>query len=352
MACGPFIKKISETQELKGEQREDMAEIFGTFGPSCASREVLEEMFRAGMTGIRLNLSHCDLADSADMIRAYHASANAAGVRARLVIDAQGPELRVGTLARPIRLEDGAAVFLGDGGIPVPAPVLEALEPGGQILLDDGKLALQITAAGKAGAEARVIRGGILTGRKSIKLPGKHLRLPVLTERDLQNIRRASEFGVTGLLQPFVQRGEELRELRARLAENGAGSLKIFAKIETLDGAAHLSEILPQADVIVIARGDLGNDMPLWHLPAVQKEISAACRKAEKPFVVVTQMLASMERSPVPTRAEVNDIFNAVADGAWGVMVTGETAVGRYPVETIRYLSATAKDACRWLAQA
>lgn len=101
MACGPFIKKISETQELKGEQREDMAEIFGTFGPSCASREVLEEMFRAGMTGIRLNLSHCDLADSADMIRAYHASANAAGVRARLVIDAQGPELRVGTLARP-----------------------------------------------------------------------------------------------------------------------------------------------------------------------------------------------------------------------------------------------------------
>ena len=328
-----------------------MAEIFGTFGPSCASREVLEEMFRAGMTGIRLNLSHCDLADSADMIRAYHASANAAGVRAGLVIDAQGPELRVGTLARPIRLEDGAAVFLGDGGIPVPDPVLEALEPGGQVLLDDGKLALQITAAGKAGAEARVIRGGILTGRKSIKLPGKHLRLPVLTDRDLQNIRRASEFGVTGLLQPFVQRGEELRELRARLAENGAGSLKIFAKIETLDGAAHLSEILPQADVIVIARGDLGNDMPLWQLPAVQKEISAACRKAEKPFVVVTQMLASMERSPVPTRAEVNDIFNAVADGAWGVMVTGETAVGRYPVETIRYLSATAKDACRWLAQ-
>ena len=329
-----------------------MTQIYGTFGPACGSRETLEAMFRAGMTGMRLNLSHCDLADSAGMLEAFREAEAAAGVEApQLVIDTQGPELRLGDLDAPMTLENGAAVRLGKGGIPVPAVVLAALERGCQVLLDDGKLALEVTAVFSGGAEARVLRGGILTGRKSIKLPGKDLRLPVLTERDIQNIRQAEHFGVTGLLQPFVHSGEELCRLRRILAENGAGHLKLFAKIETLEGAAHLDDILPQADVIVIARGDLGNDMPLWHLPAVQKHIAAACRAAGKPFLVVTQMLASMERSPVPTRAEVSDIFNAVADGAWGVMVTGETAVGRYPTEAIRYLTETAREACCYLAE-
>ena len=329
-----------------------MTHIYGTFGPACGSQETLEAMFRAGMTGMRLNLSHCDLQDSADMLRAFHAAAAAAGVNApQLVIDTQGPELRIGALESPMSLQNSAVVFFGKEGIPFPKPVLEALEPGCEVLLDDGKLALQVTAVENGRAEAKVLRGGTLTGRKSIKLPGKDLRLPVLTERDIQNIRQAEHFGVTGLLQPFVHSGEELCRLRRILAENGAGHLKLFAKIETLEGAAHLDDILPQADVIVIARGDLGNDMPLWHLPAVQKHIAAACRAAGKPFLVVTQMLASMERSPVPTRAEVSDIFNAVADGAWGVMVTGETAVGRYPTEAIRYLTETAREARRYLAE-
>ena len=327
-----------------------MTHIYGTFGPACGSQETLEAMFRAGMTGMRLNLSHCDLQDSADMLRAFHAAAAAAGVNApQLVIDTQGPELRIGALESPMSLQNSAVVFFGKEGIPFPKPVLEALEPGCEVLLDDGKLALQVTAVENGRAEAKVLRGGTLTGRKSIKLTGKNLRLPVLTERDIRNIRRATEFGVTGLLQPFVHSGEELCRLRQILQENGAGSLKLFAKIETLEGAANLPDILPQADVVVIARGDLGNDMPLWHLPAVQKDISAACRAAGKPFIVVTQMLSSMEHSPVPTRAEVSDIFNAVADGAWGVMVTGETAVGEYPAETIRYLSRTAEEARHWL---
>ena len=327
-----------------------MTHIYGTFGPACGSEKTLEAMFRAGMTGMRLNLSHCDLADSADMLRAFRSAASAAGVDApQLVIDTQGPELRIGALESPMHLQNGASVLLGEGGIPFPEVVLEALEPGCEVLLDDGKLALWVTAAGSGRAEAEVLRGGTLTGRKSIKLPGKILRLPVLTERDVQNIRHAAEFGVTGLLQPFVHSGEELSRLRHILEENGAGSLKLFAKIETLEGAANLPDILPQADVVVIARGDLGNDMPLWRLPAVQKDIAAACRAAGKPFIVVTQMLASMEHSPVPTRAEVSDIFNAVADGAWGVMVTGETAVGKYPAEAIQYLAETTREARRWL---
>ena len=326
-----------------------MTQIYGTFGPACAVQTTMESMFRAGMTGMRLNLSHVDLSGSAEMIAAFHNAAKAAGVDAQLVIDTQGPELRIGALERAMMLENDGIAILGEGGIPVPAVVLAALEVGCPVLLDDGKISLEVTTVLENRAEAKVLRGGKLTGRKSIKLPGKDVRLPVLTERDIKNIRQAAEFGVTGLLQPFVHSGEELVELRKILAENGAGHLQIFAKIETLDGFAKLDDIIPQADVIVIARGDLGNDMPLWQLPAVQKAISAACRKADKPFIVVTQMLASMEHSAVPTRAEVSDIFNAVADGAWGVMVTGETAVGEYPVETIRYLTNTAAEACSWL---
>ena len=324
-----------------------MAQIYGTFGPACASLAAMEAMFAAGMTGMRLNLSHCDLQDCAAQISAFHAAAAASGIQPQLVIDTQGPELRIGALDEPISLESGSMVNFGENGIPIPPVVYAALESGGEVLLDDGKILLRVLDAEKGSAV--VLRGGLLTGRKSIKLPGKRVRLPVLTDRDIQNIRQATDYGVTGLLQPFVHSGEELQELRRILAKNGAGNLQIFAKIETMNGVENLTDILPHADVIVIARGDLGTDMPLWKLPAVQKDISLACKAEGKPFVVVTQMLASMEKAPIPTRAEVSDIFNAITDGAWGVMLTGETAVGKYPEEAIRYLANTAKDAERWL---
>ena len=322
-----------------------MTQIYGTFGPACKEQHILKEMFRAGMTGMRLNLSHVDLSDSAKQIGAFHAAAE--GIcEPQLVIDTQGPELRIGDLSTPLMLENNSTVDLGATGIPVPQVVLSALDDGCEVLLDDGRIALHVTDAKRGRAE--VIRGGLLSSRKSVKLPGKTIRLPVLTERDLRNIRQAAEYGVTGLLQPFVRNGEDLKDLRQLLEENGAGFLQIFAKIESMEGVEQLEEILPYADVIVIARGDLGNDMPLWRLPAVQKQISTACRAAGKPFIVVTQMLASMENAPIPTRAEVNDIFNAVIDGAWGVMLTGETAVGKYPVEAIRYLTKTAESAQDW----
>lgn len=322
-----------------------MTQIYGTFGPSCKSLSVLKDMFLAGMTGMRLNLSHCNLDDVEEQISAFHAAAAETDRQAQLVIDTQGPELRLGGLTAPLELKNGSTIAFKEM-IPVPEVVLNVLETGDEVLLDDGKIALEITDA--ASYQAKVVRGGCLHSHKSVKITGKQIPLPVLTNRDLYNIRYAKKYGVTGLLQPFVHNGAELRELRASLEENGAGELKIFAKIETMDGAEHLEDILPYADVIVIARGDLGNDMPLWQLPAVQKEISAACREAGKPFIVVTQMLASMEHAAVPTRAEVSDIFNAVADGAWGVMLTGETAVGEYPVEAIRYLTNTAAEAECW----
>ena len=327
-----------------------MTQIYGTFGPACAAQETLEAMLRSGLTGMRLNLSHCDLADSREMLDAFCAAANATGTHPQLLIDMQGPELRIGAIA-PMELADGAELILGEGGIEVPAVLFPEMKAADELLLDDGKLALEVLTVAADRALTRVVRGGKLASSKSIKLTGKDIRLPVSTERDIRNIRRAADFGVTTLMQPFVHSGEDLVELRRILEENDAGFLKIHAKIETVEGAHNLDSILPHADAIVIARGDLGNDMPLWQLPGVQKDISAACRKAGKPFVVVNQMLASMERNPIPTRTEVSDIFNAVADGAYGVMLTNETAVGAHPVESVSYMARTVADAERWLRE-
>ena len=327
-----------------------MTQIYGTLGPACASQEMLEAMLRNGLTGMRLNLSHCDLADSRELLEAFLAAAKATGTHPQLLIDMQGPELRIGAIAS-MELVDGAELMLGEGGIEVPAVLFPEMKAGDELLLDDGKLALEVLTVAADRALTRVVRGGKLTSSKSIKLTGKDIRLPVSTERDIRNIRQAADFGVTTLMQPFVHSGEDLVELRRILEENGAGFLKIHAKIETVEGAHNLDSILPHADAIVIARGDLGNDMPLWQLPGVQKDISAACRKAGKPFVVVNQMLASMERNPIPTRTEVSDIFNAVADGAYGVMLTNETAVGAHPVEAVSYMARTAADAERWLRE-
>ena len=327
-----------------------MTQIYGTLGPACASQETLEAMLRAGLTGMRLNLSHCNLSDSAAQLDAFWAAARATGTNPQLLIDMQGPELRIGAVAS-MELADGAELALGEGGIEVPAVLFPEMKSGDELLLDDGKLALEVLTVAADRALTRVVRGGKLTSHKSIKLTGRDIRLPVSTERDIQNIRQAANYGVTALMQPFVHSGEDLLELRRTLAENGAGHLAIHAKIETVEGAHNLDSILPQADAIVIARGDLGNDMPLWQLPGVQKDISAACRAAGKPFVVVNQMLASMERNPIPTRTEVSDIFNAVADGAYGVMLTNETAVGAHPVEAVAYMARTAADAERWLRE-
>lgn len=214
-----------------------------------------------------------------------------------------------------------------------------------KILLDDGKFMVEVMEVWGDRIVARVLRGGLLKGRKSVKILDRDVKMPVLTEHDVENIRLAAEYGVTALMQPFVLSGEDLAQVRAILAENGAEKVQIYAKIENRRGFEALESILPEADMIIIARGDLGNDMPLWELPAVQKRIEEACHAHRKPYVVVTQMLASMEEHPVPTRAEVSDIFHAVYHGAAGVMITGETAVGKFPVEAVRYLANTAKAA-------
>ena len=305
-------------------------EFYGTLGDACWERETLEALFRAGMTGARLNLSHTTLEACAPLLEErFWPAARQAGVEAKLIVDLQGPELRVGTLKEPVSLAEGAEVLLGAGGIPVPAAALAAARTGDEISLDDSALLLTVVEERPDALLCQVERGGLLKSRKSMAILGVQPDTPALTEEDRRNLDWAARCGVTDVLQPFVRGAEDLAVLRGALAERG---LK-------------LDEIIDASDVICIARGDLGNSMPLWELPAAQKGIAARCRTAGRSFFVVTQLLWSMEQRAVPTRAEVCDIYNAVLDGSDALMLTGETAAGRYPVQAMEYLVKTARSA-------
>ena len=343
-----------------------MIDIFGTLGPSCKDEKVLTEMFRAGMTGMRLNLSHVMLRDNKDLLNTVKKAATTAQVEPKLLIDLQGPELRIGDLVTPIQLnEDDILSIISnknvlsietasemmkleeltcENQITVDHRVFENIEEGDSILLDDGKIHAIVSNKNEQCAELSIKRGGTLSGRKSILIEGKAVQLPTLTKDDVTNIEEAVKLGITGVMQPFVRNKADLRTLRDTLDAAGGKDIKIYAKIENLDGVRMLSELIDECDEIVIARGDLGNAVPLWELPAIQKHIAKECKVRGRRFMVVTQMLASMEHSPIPTRAEVSDIYNAVQDGAASVMVTGETAIGDYPVDAIRYLSKTAYE--------
>lgn len=320
-------------------------QIYATFGPACKDQNILKEMIAAGVTGMRLNLSHTTLSASDFYIRTYREEAKRQGITPKLLIDMQGPELRVGNLQTAISLKKGEDFVLGQGGVDIPKEMIPVAEMGDTILLDDGKIELEVVRAKEDVLVTRVITGGVLKAHKSIKIQGKNVKMPILTGHDIDNIKNAKEYGVTALMQPFVLCGEDVAYVRETLKQYDAQEIRIFAKIENRIGVKHLEDIIKQADVIVIARGDLGNDMPLWELPRVQKQIEQTCKKHNKPYIVVTQMLASMEQCNVPTRAEVSDIFHAVFYGAYGVMVTGETAVGKYPVEAVHYLANTAREA-------
>ena len=342
-----------------------MIDVFGTLGPSCRDEQVLSSMFAEGMTGIRINLSHVMLKDCLEDLDKVKRAAAKSGIVPKILIDMQGPELRIGKQDAPISLKEGDVLILRQEdkatdssskqesvpehssakAVTFDKRILESLEVNDEILLDDGKIAATITHAGNSAARARITRGGSLSGRKSIAITGKSVDLPALTDSDIENIKLACKSGIYGVMQPFVRSADDLKMLRSVLDDNGGKDIKIYAKIENTKGVDNLESFFDAADEIIIARGDLGNAVPLWTLPGVQKNIAARCNKAHKPFMVVTQMLSSMEHSKVPTRAEVSDIYNAVLDGAASVMVTGETAVGEYPADVIRFMRKTVEAA-------
>lgn len=313
---------------------------YATLGPSCCDTAALSALLRRGVTGFRLNLSHTPLAARTDWIDALHGAERKTGLRAQLMIDLRGPEVRIGSLPAPLPLAEGAAVTLG-ADIPVDGDVLDALRPGMSVLLDDGAMALTVVDGGVC----RVTRGGILTGHKSLTLEGVDLRRPALCEADLADLSQAAALGVNAVMQPFVRSAGDLRVVRQTMAENGLADAELFAKVENQPGLDALPDWLALCDVVTIARGDLGSSLPLERLPAAQKHIAALCRSRGKPFLVVTQLLHSMIDHPSPTRAEVLDIYNAVLDGADCLMLTGETAQGRYPLESADWLIRVAQEA-------
>lgn len=313
---------------------------YATLGPSCCDTAALSALLRRGVTGFRLNLSHTPLAARTDWIDALHEAERKTGLRAQLMIDLRGPEVRIGSLPAPLPLAEGAAVTLG-ADIPVDGDVLGALRPGMTVLLDDGAMALTVVDGGVC----RVTRGGTLTGHKSLTLEGVDLRRPALCEADLADLSQAAALGVNAVMQPFVRSADDLRVVRQTMAENGLADAELFAKVENQPGLDALPDWLALCDVVTIARGDLGSSLPLERLPAAQKHIAALCRSRGKPFLVVTQLLHSMIDHPSPTRAEVLDIYNAVLDGADCLMLTGETAQGRYPLESADWLIRVAQEA-------
>ena len=347
--------------------------LYGTLGPACCHKDTLKQMLLAGMTGIRLNLSHKKLSECRDWLTAYQEAAEDLHMVPELLADLQGPELRIGNLSRPVDLKADMEVILTPDGmetdpgqdgrkesipaaddpcvtIPCPSILFPHFHEGMRLKLNDGKILLEISHVSEKAdsAAGKVIIPGELSSRKSIAAEQLSLPLPILTDQDRETLTQLKHCRVTGVMLPFVRSSHDLITLKKELHEAGMEYIRIFAKLETREGLDHLPDLLPYCDEIIIARGDLGNAIPLPKLPGIQKRVSAACLRARRPFMVVTQMLASMEHSPVPTRAEVTDIFQAVLDGASSLMLTGETAIGDYPVEAMKMLRETAEEALRF----
>ena len=316
-----------------------MIKTYATLGPQCCEAETLSAMLRLGLTGFRLNLSHRTLADCKKWTDALRAAGEAAGVRPELIIDLRGSELRLGDLTRPIILHSGDTVRFGKMGLPLlDDDILTALRPGQQLLIDDGAIELTVESHDGATAVCRCLRGGLLEGRKSIALPGVEIPRPAVSQADRADLAAARAHGVTAVMQPFVRSRSDLMQVRQTLRESGLDDLHVFAKVEDAEGVNTVGDWMDLCDVVTVARGDLGSNLCLYDLPRAQKKIAAQCRAAGKDFLVVTHLLQSMVHAPVPTRAEVTDIYNACLDGAAALMLTGETAQGEHGVEAVRIL--------------
>ena len=320
------------------------AKIVATLGPASSDKDMIRKLFIAGADVFRMNFSHGTREDHAARFAAVREVERETGRPIGILADLQGPKLRVGRFADgPVQLAVGQPFrfdldpALGDAKrVNLPHPeIFAALVPGAELLLDDGKLRVRVERCDAESAETTVLVGGRLSERKGVNVPGVVLPISALTEKDRADLEIALELGADWVALSFVQRPEDLVEARALIK----GRASLLAKLEKPSAIDRLKEVVGECDAIMVARGDLGVELPAEQVPAIQKRIVKLCRRLGKPVIVATQMLESMIESPVPTRAEASDVATAIYDGADAVMLSAESAAGKFPLEAVTMMN-------------
>jgi pyruvate kinase len=324
------------------------AKIVATLGPACNQEPVFRELVRAGLDVARLNFSHGARAEKLKLIEMVRKVAREEGKAICILGDLQGPKIRTGRLKNriPVQLKAGQKLTITPRDIAGTSTLIgttfptlaENLEPGARILLSDGLIELHVTALHGQDVECEVINGGMLGEHKGINLPGIPVRVPSLTTKDEEDLAFAIENGVDAIAVSFVRTAEDIRHVKQQVAALGAETW-IIAKLEKPQAIQHLDSILEAADGVMVARGDLGVEMPPEKVPAIQKHVIRRAAEYRKPVITATQMLESMIENPRPTRAEASDVANAIYDGTDAVMLSAETAAGNYPIEAVKMMA-------------
>ena len=330
-------------------RRQRRTKIVATLGPASGEPSVIGKLFAAGADVFRINMSHTSHERMRDLVAAIRAIEAEHRRPIGILVDLQGPKLRLGAFKNDAASLDKGQEFVFDTD-PTPgdatrvhlphAEIFAAIKPGDVLLIDDGKLRLQATQTSPQRIVARVDIGGKVSNRKGVSLPDTVIPLAALTAKDIADLEAALDAGVDWVALSFIQRPEDVAEAK----KITRGRAAVMAKIEKPQAIDRLAEIIDASDALMVARGDLGVEMPLERVPGVQKAMTRACRRAGKPVVVATQMLESMIASPVPTRAEVSDVATAIFDGADAVMLSAESAAGQYPIEAVATMNRIAEQ--------
>jgi pyruvate kinase len=344
-ACA-VIGSLITMVEAQGPRR---TKIVATLGPASDTKETLRALISAGVDAVRLNLSHGTHEGHAERAWLVREIAAEVGHPVALIADLQGPKLRIGDLPEPVLLERGAKITVcaqeaaRDGELPVaPAVIGDVLQAGHDVLIDDGLVRLRVDEVESGRALATVVVGGQVSSHKGVNLPGVPIPIPSLTRKDNEDLEFALETGVDFVALSFVRSAADVRDLQA-LIEQHDSHAHVIAKIEKAEAIDALDDILAETDAVMVARGDLGVEIGAALVPLLQKRIIAKSLELGKPVITATQMLESMIHSAEPTRAEASDVANAILDGTSAVMLSGETAVGEYPVEAVAYMDRIAR---------
>jgi pyruvate kinase len=323
--------------------------IVATLGPATSTKEVLKGMLEEGVNVFRINFSHADYEDVAERIKMIRELNEEFGFTAAILADLQGPKLRVGVMKEEVVVNPGDEIIFATGerfeGTKERVYMTydrfpQDANPGERILLDDGKLIFEVVSTNRKNeVVAKVIQGGPLKSKKGVNLPNTNISQPALTEKDIEDAIFAISQDVDWFALSFVRHAEDLIQLRDLIAKHTEHKIPIIAKIEKPEAVANIDQIVANCDGIMVARGDLGVEVPAEEVPLIQKQLVLRAKKARIPVIIATQMMETMITSLTPTRAEVNDVANSVMDGADAVMLSGETSVGSYPVEVIRQMS-------------